>query len=255
MLKDPLNPPVTPKAAPRFVPESAMVLAAGIGKRMRPLTATTPKPLIEVAGRALIDHGLDAIEALGVGTVVVNVHYLADLVEFHVKARPAPRILISDERDLLRETGGGILKALPLLGTQPFLAWNADSFWIEGAKPNLALLADAWDDARMDALLLLAPTVLSIGYDGRGDFQMDREGRLTRRVERTVAPFAFCGAAIYHPRLFSDAEPGVWSMNRLFDKAMEAGRLHGVRMGGLWLHVGTPAAIGEAERAIKASID
>lgn len=227
-----------------------MVLAAGIGKRMRPLTAMTPKPLIEVEGRALIDYGLDRLCEAGVREAVVNVHYLADLVEVHMAKREAPAIIISDEREQLLDTGGGIANALPLLGDAPFYLINSDSFWIEGVKPNLDLLAATFDPARMDALLLLAGTVQAVGYDGHGDFDMSTSGQLTRRQERTVAPFAYSGAAILSPALFANAPAGPFSLNRLFDQAIKAGRLHGVRMDGMWLHVGTPPAIRAAERAI-----
>jgi len=228
-----------------------MVLAAGIGKRMRPLTATVPKPLIEVHGRALIDHSLDALEIAGVEEAVVNVHYLPTLVEAHLRRRKSgPRTVISDERSQLLDTGGGIVKALPLLGPEPFYLLNSDSFWIEGARPNLHWLAASWDDAKMDALLMLAPTVRSVGYRGRGDFSMDPNGALHRRPEREVVPFAYPGAAILHPRFFEDCPEGPFSLNLLFDRSIEAERLYGVRMDGLWLHVGTPEAISEAEMSI-----
>jgi MurNAc alpha-1-phosphate uridylyltransferase len=232
-----------------------MVLAAGLGKRMRPITATTPKPLVEVGGRSLVDHAIAKLKAAGVEVCVVNVHYLADLVEVHVGKWKNPKIVFSDEREALLETGGGIVKALPLLGTEPFYVYNSDSFWIEGIRANLDLLARRWDEAAMDGLLLLAPTVGSIGYSGSGDFVMDELGRLSRRGERRVAPFAYAGAAIFHPRLFRDAPSGAFSLNRLFDRAIEEGRLYGQRMEGTWLHVGTPEAIGEAERAIAESAD
>lgn len=236
-------------------PTHAMVLAAGLGKRMRPITATTPKPLVEVGGRSLIDHGLEKLRAAGVETAVVNVHWLADLVEVHVAKCKQPKIVFSDERAELLETGGGIVKALPLLGDEPFYLINSDSFWIEGYRPNLDLLAAGWDEATMDALLLLAPTVGSIGYDGAGDFLMDETGRLSRRVSPRVAPFVYSGAAILSPRLFADAPTGRFSLNVLFDRALEAGRLWGQRMNGQWLHVGTPRAIREAEAAIAESAD
>lgn len=232
-----------------FRPTRAMVLAAGLGKRMRPLTATTPKPLIEVARRSLIDYGLDRLAAAGVTDVVVNVHYLADLVEVHVHRRKDMAIAISDERKELLDTGGGIVKALPLLGSDPFVLLNADSFWIEGVRPNLDLMIETFDDTRMDGLLLLAPTVGSSGYEGRGDFSADSVGLLKRRPPKGIVPFAYAGAAILHPRLFEGAPQGAFSLNRLFDRALEAGRLFGVRMEGTWLHVGTPSAIRDAERA------
>ena len=231
-------------------PKRAMILAAGIGKRMRPITATVPKPLVEVGGRALIDYGLDRLERAGVETAIVNVHYLADLIRGHVARRQRPKVVISDERDKLLDTGGGIAKALPHLGEDPFYVINSDSFWIEGPRPNLDWLAGGWHGERMDALLLLASTVRSVGYNGRGDFRMGPDGRLSRRPEREVAPFAYAGAAIFHPRLFADCPAGAFSLNRLFDKAIEAERLFGVRMDGVWLHVGTPETIGEAELSI-----
>src|SRR5665213_1512919 len=219
-------------------PKRAMVLAAGLGKRMRPITVTTPKPLVEVGGRALIDRALDTLENAGVEKAVVNVHYLADLVSVHVARRKSPEIVVSDERARLLDTGGGIVKALPALGSEPFYLLNSDSFWIEGARPNLSWLADAWNDRSMDALLLVAPTVRTIGYHGRGDFRMDPAGRLVRRPEREVVPFVYAGAAILHPRLFEAAPAGPFSLNLLFNAAMEAGRLFGVRLDGLWFHVG-----------------
>lgn len=235
-------------------PKRAMILAAGRGKRMRPITATTPKPLIEVNGQSLIDHGFDRLAAAGVEACVVNVHYLADLVEVHVRRRRDMEILVSDERDALLETGGGIKKALPLLGPDPFFQLNADtSYWIEGVKPNLEHMINAWDNSRMDALLLVAETVKAVGYGGRGDFQMARDGSLVRRPERGVTPFAYAGAAILHPRIFDGSPDGAFSMNVLFDRAIEAGRLYGVQMEGLWLHIGTPEAIQDAEYAVRES--
>jgi MurNAc alpha-1-phosphate uridylyltransferase len=230
-----------------------MVLAAGLGRRMQPLSAETPKPLVAVHGRALIDHCLDGLAAAGVSTAVVNVHHLADHLEAHLAGRKAPRIVISDERDQVLETGGGVLKALPLLGEDAFLLRNADSFWVEGVRPNLRWLGEAWDAARMDALLLVAPVVNAVGYAGRGDFLLDKLGRLERRPERTVAPFVYAGAAILHPRLFAGAPQGAFSLNLLFDRAIAAGRLFGVRLDGLWINVETPQSIAAANRAIAAS--
>jgi MurNAc alpha-1-phosphate uridylyltransferase len=235
------------------MPKTAMVLAAGYGKRMRPLSEATPKPLVKVAGRALIDHCLDGLAAAGIKSAVVNVHHLAERVEAHLAGRRAPNIVISDERAKVLETGGGIVKALPLLGEAPFLLRNSDSFWLEGVRPNLCWLAGAWDDTRMDALLLLASTVRAIGYSGRGDFLLGKEGALSRRLERMVAPFVYAGAAILHPRLFIDSPAGSFSLNLLFDRAIEAGRLYGVRLDGLWINVETPASVAAAEAAIAAS--
>jgi MurNAc alpha-1-phosphate uridylyltransferase len=234
-------------------PTKAIVLAAGLGTRMRPLTDRTPKPLVAVAGRALIDHVLDRLADAGVERAVVNVHYLADALERHLAARKKPEITISDERGLLLGTGGAVVKALPELGDAPFFHINSDTIWIDGVKPNLARLAEAFDPAGMDAALLLAPTAGSIGYAGRGDFQFAADGRLRRRTVREVAPFVFAGAAILAPALFKDAPKGEFPLTNLFDRAAEQGRLFGLRLEGLWMHVGTPDAIALAENAIRAS--
>jgi MurNAc alpha-1-phosphate uridylyltransferase len=241
-----------------------MVLAAGMGVRMRPLTDRMPKPLVEVAGTPLIDRVLDRLAEVGVETAVVNVHYLADQIERHLAEREmaegasagrrAPRIVISDERTELLDTGGGVVKALPALGDAPFFHLNADTIWIDGVKPNLVHLAETFDPARMDALLLLAATSGSVGYAGRGDFTMAPDGRLTRRGERDVAPFVYAGVAILRPELFSTAPPGAFSLNLLFDRAIKAGRLYGLRLEGVWMHVGTPDAIAAAENAILDSV-
>ncbi|MCJ2050186.1 nucleotidyltransferase family protein [Methylobacterium sp. J-070] len=232
----------------------AFVLAAGLGKRMRPVTATVPKPLVEVAGKTLLDHALDRIAEAGIGTAVVNVHYLADLIEGHLARRTgAPDTRVSDERAALLETGGGIRKALPVLGAAPFVVLNSDSFWLEGPTSNLRRLVDAWDGARMDGLLLVAPTATSLGYEGAGDFVMDPDGRLERRGEREVAPFIYAGVAILDPALFTGTPEGAFSLNLLFDRAIATGRLFGMRLDGQWLHVGTPEAIRAAEERVKAS--
>jgi MurNAc alpha-1-phosphate uridylyltransferase len=230
-----------------------MVLAAGLGTRMRPLTDALPKPLVPVAGRALIDHVLDRLAEAGVEQAVVNVHYRADQIVRHLESRRRPRIVISDERDEILGTGGGVVRALPQLGDAPFFHVNADTIWIEGPQPNLARLAAAFDPAAMDVILLLAPTATSIGYDGRGDFAMAPDGRLSRRAEREVAPFVYAGAAILAPALFAGAPHGEFSLTRLFDAAAERGRLFGLRLEGVWMHVGTVAAVREAEAAILAS--
>jgi len=231
-----------------MMPRNAMVLAAGFGERMKPLTDRVPKPLIRVGGKALIDHVLERLASVGVERIVVNVHYLADALERHLAGRRG--IVISDERASLLETGGGVVKALPLLGPAPFFHVNSDTIWIDGVKPNLARLADAFDPATMDALLLLAPTATSVGYSGRGDYAMAADGRLERRGERAIVPFVYAGAAIFSPALFADAPAGAFSLTRLFHRAESAGRLHGVRLEGVWMHVGTPAAIAEAEAAL-----
>ncbi len=235
------------------VPRTAMVLAAGNGMRMRPLTDRTPKPLIEVCGKPLLDNVLDRLAAAGVETAVVNVHHLADQIERHVAGRRAPRIVISDERAALLDTGGGVVKALPSLGAAPFYHLNSDTIWIDGVKSNLVRLAESFDPAKMDALLLLAATSSSVGYSGRGDFAMAPDGRLRRRSEREVAPFVYAGVAILSPSLFAGAPSGAFSLNLLFDRAIEAGRFYGLRLEGVWMHVGTPEAIAAAEAAILAS--
>src|SRR5690349_15385561 len=210
-------------------PRTAMVLAAGLGTRMRPLTDTKPKPLIAVAGRPLLDHVLDRLADAGVDRAVVNVHYLAEQIIAHTAGRQRPRVTLSDERGLLLGTGGGVTKALPELGAAPFFHINSDTIWIDGVTPNLTRLAQAFDAAVMDALLLLAPTTGSIGYSGRGDFTMATDARLTRRGEREVAPYVFAGAAILSPALFKDAPQGEFPLTDLFDRAQAAGRLHGLR--------------------------
>ena len=234
-------------------PRNAMVLAAGLGTRMRPLTDTMPKPLVKVAGKPLIDHALDRLAAAGVERAVVNVHHCADQMQRHLAQRTRPRIVISDERGLLLGTGGGVVKALPLLGPAPFFHINSDTLWVEGATPNLDRLAETFDPAAMDALLLLAPAAGSIGYTGRGDYGMTRDGRLQKRGEREVVPFVYAGAAILAPALFKDPPQGQFPLTVLFDRASAAGRLRGLRLEGLWMHVGTPDAIALAEADIEAS--
>ncbi len=228
-----------------------MVLAAGYGQRMRPLTLTRPKPLVEVAGKALIDHGFERLRAAGVGTAVVNVHYLAEQIEAWAEKQTSPRVVISDERGEILDTGGGIARALPLLGEQPFFVINSDSFWVDDGEPALDRLRTAWDDATMDCLLLLSPLDRTVGYDGKGDFVRGADGRLTRRAASEGTPLAYIGGYLVSPRLFEDAPSGKFSMNLLWDKAMAEGRLFGILHLGRWLHVGTPEAIPLAESALK----
>ncbi len=230
-----------------------MVMAAGLGTRMRPLTDNMPKPLVPVAGKPLIDFVLDKLANAGVTTAVVNVHYFADQIEQHLAARKEPNIVISNERPRLLGTGGGVVNALPQLGGGPFFHVNSDTLWLDGVSPNLDRLAATFDPARMDALLLLAATANSIGYSGRGDYAMTPDGALRRRGERDVVPFVFAGVAILSPALFKDAPAGDFSLTTLFDRASEAGRLAGLRLDGLWMHVGTPDAVTAAETAIRAS--
>jgi len=231
-------------------PRRAMVLAAGLGLRMRPLTETLPKPLVALAGRSLLDRALDALAAAGVADAVVNTHYLPHLIAAHVAGRAAPRIALSPE-DALLETGGGVKRALGLLGSGPFFVVNADIAWADGPRPALARLAAAWDDAAMDALLLVQPVARAPGYDGAGDFTLDEGGRLARRNGPT-APFVFTGVQMLHPRLFAAAPEGAFSLNLLYDAARGNGRLFGLVHDAAWYHVGTPAALAEAERLIAA---
>ncbi|BCJ92116.1 mannose-1-phosphate guanylyltransferase [Terrihabitans soli] len=236
-------------SAPSSVPSRAMVLAAGLGTRMRPLTDKKPKAMVEVSGRALIDRVLDRLEKSGVENVIVNVHHHADLLEKHLTARKAPKITISDERSALLDSGGGVKKALPFLGKEPFFVLNADTIWIESVRPNLPALGWAFDPARMDMLLLIAATSGSLGYDGKGDFDADSEGRLTRRTEGRITPFVYAGAAVMSPDIFAKTPDGKFSLNLLFDRAIDSGRLYGLRLDGLWMHVGTPEAVTEADTA------
>ena len=234
-------------AAP--VPETAMVMAAGLGKRMRPLTATRPKPLIEVAGRPLIDHALDRLRAAGVRRAVVNVHYLADALEAHLKNRVSGlEIVISDERARLMETGGGLVQARALIGDKPFLAVNSDNLWIDGPVDSIRAMAAAWDDAAMDALLLMVPLARAHCHPGAGDFRLDARGRiLGRRQPGKPAPFVWTGVQLLSPRLIADWPEGPFSTNIFWDRAIAAGRAYGVVHGGLWFDVGSPGAIVEAE--------
>jgi MurNAc alpha-1-phosphate uridylyltransferase len=230
------------------LPETAMVMAAGLGKRMRPLTATRPKPLIEVAGRSLLDRALDGVAASGIEHAVVNAHYFADQIEAAVKSREHPtRIDVSDERALLLETGGGIAKALPLIRGDSFFTINADNMWIDGPVDTLRLIAARWNPDEMDALLLLVPLARAHGYDGRGDFHMDGLGQITPRGGLKVAPFVYSGLQIISRHLFDGEPVEPFTMWRAWDKALATGRMFGLSHPGLWFHVGTPASIGETE--------
>jgi MurNAc alpha-1-phosphate uridylyltransferase len=225
-----------------------MVLAAGLGKRMRPLTATRPKPLVEVAGRTLLDRAMGTLKAGGVTRFVVNVHYMADRIEAHLAARGMDQeARISDERDLLLETGGGIAKALPLIDADPFLSINADNIWVDGPVGAARLLANRWDPAQMDALLLLVPLARANCHGGPGDFHMDPLGRVSRRRPGRVAPFVYTGLQMLSKSLFDGVAVEPFSMNRLWDRAAAEGRLYGVVHQGLWFDVGTAAAVKETE--------
>jgi N-acetyl-alpha-D-muramate 1-phosphate uridylyltransferase len=236
-----------------MMPNRAIVLAAGLGTRMRPYNGHVPKPLVEIGGKSLIDYSLDRLADAGVESVVVNVHHLADILERHLAPRQRPQIVISDERGELLGTGGGIAKALPKLGEAPFFLVNSDTVWLDGVKPNFRRMADAFDPQTMDALLLLAPTANSIGYTGRGDFAMLPDGRLRRRRENEVVPFVYAGAAVLSPAMFADAPRGAFSLTLLFDRAVERARLYGLRLEGVWMHVGTPEAVAAAEAALAAT--
>jgi MurNAc alpha-1-phosphate uridylyltransferase len=229
-----------------------MIMAAGLGKRMRPLTATRPKPLIEVNGKALLDHVLEKLRLAGVKKVVVNVHYLADALEAHLMSRDhGVEVVISDERDLLLETGGGLVRAAPLIDSDPFLALNSDNLWIDGPADTLKLLASHWDDSKMDALLLLVPQARALNHRGMGDFHMDSTGRIRRREKSHVAPFVFTGIQIVSKRLLRDAPDGPFSTNILWDRAIEEGRCFGAVHQGLWFDVGTPQSIQLTETALE----
>lgn len=234
----------------KLASDVAMVLAAGLGKRMRPLTATRPKPLVRVADRALIDHALDKLAEAGVARAVVNVHYLADAMAAHLERRTMPAVSISDERDLLLETGGGMVRALPLLQSDPFFSLNSDNIWLDGPQDVFHHLSSAWDAERMDALLLLVPHARALNYRGKGDFHLDPLGRISRRRSGRIAPFIFSGIQLVSHRLLRDAPEGAFSTNVLWNRAIEEGRLYGVSHTGLWFEVGTPEMIAPTEEAL-----
>lgn len=230
--------------------DTAMVLAAGLGKRMRPLTATMPKPLVRVAGKALIDHALDRLADAGIARAVVNVHYLADALEAHVLERSAPKVLISDERSALLETGGGLIKAQTML-PDPFFCLNADNIWLDGPQNALRELSQQWDPERMDALLLLVSHVRAANFAGEGDFHMDARGLLSRRQPGRMAPFIYTGIQLVSHALLRDAPEGSFSTNLLWNRAIEEGRLFGMSFTGQWFEVGTPQAIAPTEDALR----
>lgn len=222
-------------------PAAAMVLAAGLGTRLRPITDTTPKPLVEIGGRALLDHALDRLALVGVERAVVNVHYKADMVVAHLAGRDCPRIEISREDELL-ETGGGVARALPRLGERFFVV-NSDVLWLDGREHALARLAAAFDPHRVDAVLLLQRTVTGVGYEGSGDYFLDPLGTPRRRREREIAPYLFAGLQILHRRLFDGMDEKRFSLNRIYDRAEESGRLRAIVHDGEWYHVGTPEGL------------
>ncbi len=226
---------------------TAMVLAAGFGTRMRPLTDTMPKPLIKVAGKSIIDYGIDRLREAGVSKAVVNAHYLPEQIVAWAKTVSHPQIVISDETDDILDTGGGIARALPLLGDDPFFVLNSDSFWIDRGTPALQRLREAWDN-KMDCLLLLCDPKNTTGYEGDGDFHMAEDGRIK---PQTTNGLTYIGGYLVHPRLFKDAPTGKFSMWRMWEKAMNLGTFYGLAHTGHWLHVGTPQAIAEAESALQ----
>ncbi len=249
LSREPAPMPMTPLS-----PSTAMVFAAGLGTRMRPVTDTIPKPLVEVGGKALIDHMLDRFAAAGLARAIVNVHYRAEQIEAHLKGREHPEIVISDERAKLLDQGGGIKLALPLIGDEPFFICNTDAFWLEGPHSNLRALAERWNPETMDVMLLVAATTSSVGVDWAGDFHMLPDGRLVKREERGVAPFVYAGVGIMKASLFEGAPEGPFRLAPYFFDAAAKGRLFGHRLDGRWLHVGTPEAIAEAEETIRRSV-
>lgn len=234
----------------KLASDVAMLLAAGIGKRMRPLTASRPKPLVRVAGRPLIDHALDKLVEAGVSRAVVNVHYLGDQLAAHLAGRSAPAITVSDERDALLETGGGMVRALPLIAADTFFCLNTDVIWLDGPRNAFAALSQAWDEERMDALLLVVSHAQAFNYGGLGDFHLDPLGRITRKKPARVAPYIYTGIQIVSRRLLRDAPEGSFSTGVLWDRAIAEGRLYGLPHTGLWYEVGTPAMIAPTELAL-----
>jgi N-acetyl-alpha-D-muramate 1-phosphate uridylyltransferase len=226
-------------------PETGMVLAAGLGLRMRPITDRLPKPLIPLAGRTLLDHAVDRLEAAGVARIVVNAHFKAEMIAEHVAQRRSPAITLVRETVLL-ETGGGVFNALPLLG-EFFYVVNSDSFWLDGTQSALLRLAQSFDPDRHDAVLLLQRTVTALGYDGSGDFIVDPLGTVRRRREREVAPHLFAGVQLLSKRIFAGCKPGKFSLNPLYDRAIEQGRLTAIVHDGEWFHIGTPLGLALAE--------
>ena len=229
----------------------AMILAAGLGTRMGPLTHDRPKPLVPVLGRTLIDRVIDRLIAGGIKTVVVNVHYKADMLKAQLAQRKDVEIIICDETDAILDTGGAIAKALEHFKGEPFFTQNSDSIWVEGMGRAMTRMSESWKSDSMDCLMLLAPTTSSLGYDGRGDFEMNALGHLKRRAELKLAPFVWTGLQILHPRLFDGAPTGRFSINPLWDKAIENERLFGIRLDGVWIHVGTPEGLVEAETFLR----
>jgi len=234
-------------------PKIAMVLAGGRGVRMRPITNTIPKPLVKIAGRTLLDRGLDTLAAAGIEKAVVNVHHFPEQIVAHVASRSRPKVVISDESAGLLDSAGGIVKALPKLGHDPFYILNADTFWIDSGEPNLIRLALAWNATKMDILLMLADIDSATGHSGGTDFLVAADGKLAR-ANNDPAGLIYAGAAIVNPAIFAGAPEGPLSLNRYFDEAIAKGRLFGLAMRGSWITVGTPDAIPLAEAAVERAL-
>ena len=233
--------------SPKIGPKKAMVLAAGLGRRLRPITNNLPKPLVKIANRTLLDYTLDHLVAAGVECAVVNIHYLADQIKQHLTNRNDLEIIISSEESNLLETGGGVKKAIKTFSDEPFYVSNADVFWLNGPTMALGRMIDQWDDSKMDVLLMLHSTVEAYGYSGNGDFEVDANGKLARRLEREITPYLFSGVQIIHPRIFKDTPEGKFSLNVIYDSAIEIDRLYGVVHDGEWFHIGTPDGLAEVE--------
>jgi len=231
--------------------DRAMVLAAGLGLRMRPLTDDRPKALVTLRNKTLLDRALEKCRAAGAVSLIVNTHYKVEMIIRHVRAMSD--VAISEEIELL-ETGGGVAKALPMLGDQSFFVVNCDSVWTDSEMPALLRLARHWCETEMDALLLLCPAARAVGYDGSGDFTLDLDGRLKRRPEGSYASLVFMGVQLLHPRLFEGCAVEKFSLNCLYDRALEAHRLFGLIHDGQWFHVGTPEDLASAERQMPADI-
>lgn len=230
---------------------AAMIMGAGLGSRMRPLTDDRPKPLVTVGGKTLIDHSIDRLVAAGVTRIVVNLHYKGDMLRAHLAKRRDAEFIFSDETDKLLDTGGGVVKALHHFGDAPFFVLNSDSIWVEGPVAALPAMIEHWDPARMDGLLLLADMATAMGYEGKGDFVLKAEGHVLRARDHAGAAYAYPGVQIAHPRLFADAPEGAFSTNLMWDHAIAKGRLFGTVLDGIWIHVGTPAARDEAEAYLR----
>ena len=231
--------------------DTAMIMAAGHGTRMRPLTNDIPKALVKVNGKAMVDHAIDRVKDAGISRIVINIHAHADKMRAHLEARNDDSIIISDETDALLETGGGIKKALPLLGDKPILTHNCDSIWVEGMGATLPRLIDAFDAAEMDAMLVLAVTASIVGDVGRGDFTMEADGRIEWREPRSVAPFMYTGVQIIKPQLFADIDEQAFSTTKVWRTLTEQGRAYGLRHDGIWMHVGTPQALDDANAFLR----